>query len=155
MLSFMQFLLYEVSDSALNKFRANFKDKEDIEESFLAYNKGLERRFTVKLEIKGYEEKELLEILKTFIRQEKWQLEENAITEKDIKDNKECFKYYGGDMRKLFQLAKENYCVRSMKTSLTLDGLHKKLSREDFQKSISQFNSNKKQESTSHLMMYI
>jgi hypothetical protein len=41
--------------------------KEDIEESFLAYNKGLERRFTVKLEITGYSHTELLEILKTFI----------------------------------------------------------------------------------------
>ena len=132
--------------------------REEIEDSFLAYNKGLERRFTVKLEINGYNEKELFEILKSFIFQEKWDLEENAITEKDIKDNINKFKYYGGDMRKIFQLAKENYCVRSMKTSLTLDGLHKKISREDFQKSIEQFITMsfiKKQESTSHFMMYI
>jgi SpoVK/Ycf46/Vps4 family AAA+-type ATPase len=128
--------------------------KEDIEESFLAYNKGLERRFTVKLEIKGYDEIELLSILKSFIVQEKWELEDNAININDIKENKDNFKYYGGDMRKLFQLAKENYCVRSMKKSLTLDGLHKKLSRDDFQKSIDQMKSNKK-ENTSHLMMYI
>jgi hypothetical protein len=58
-------------------------------------------------------------------------------------------------MRKLFQLAKENYCVRSMKTSLTLNGLHKKLSRDDFQKSIENFISKKKEVNTSHLMMYI
>jgi SpoVK/Ycf46/Vps4 family AAA+-type ATPase len=132
--------------------------KEDIEESFLAYNKGLERRFTVKLELNGYDENELLEILKSFIIQEKWTLEDNAINVKDIKDNLSIFKYFGGDMRKLFQLAKENYCVRSMKTSLSLDDLNKKLSREDFQKSIEAFiksNSNKKQDNTSHLMMYI
>ncbi len=130
--------------------------KEDIEESFLAYNKGLERRFTVKLEIKGYDENELFDILKSFILQEKWELEENAITINDIKENKDNFKYYGGDMRKLFQLAKENYCVRSMKTSLTLNGIHKKLSKDDFNKSIEQFkNNSKKTENTSHLMMYI
>jgi SpoVK/Ycf46/Vps4 family AAA+-type ATPase len=130
--------------------------KEDIEDSFLSYNKGLERRFTVKLEIKGYDEIELLSILKSFIVQEKWELEDNAINIKDIKDNKDNFKYYGGDMRKVFQLAKENYSVRCMKTSLTLDGLHKKLSRDDFQKSIEQFKSNsKKKDDTSHLMMYI
>ncbi len=128
--------------------------KEDIEESFLAYNKGLERRFTIKLEIKGYNENELLSILKSFIVQEKWELEDNAITINDIKDHKDNFKYYGGDMRKLFQLAKENYCVRSMKTSLTLNGLHKKLSRDDFQKSIENFKT-KKVDNTSHLMMYI
>ena len=129
--------------------------KEDIEDSFLAYNKGLERRFTVRLEINSYDESELLEILKSFITQEKWELEDNAINIKDIKDNKENFKYFGGDMRKLFQLAKENYCVRCMKTSLTLDGLHKKLSRDDFKKSIEHFISKKKEENTSHLMMYI
>jgi len=129
--------------------------KEDIEESFLAYNKGLERRFTVKLEINGYNEKELFEILKSFITQEGWELEDNAINEKDIKEHLDKFKYFGGDMRKLFQLAKENYSVRSMKTSLTLDSLHKKLSRDDFQKSISHFKSSNKEDKTSHLMMYI
>ena len=133
--------------------------KEDIEESFLAYNKGLERRFTVKLEIKGYDDDELLAILKSFIVQEKWELEDNAININDIKENKDYFKYYGGDMRKIFQLAKENYSVRIMKTSLTLDGLHKKLSRDDFKKSIQQFIissfNNKKEDKTSHLMMYI
>ena len=58
--------------------------KEEIEESFLAFNKGLERRFTIKLEINGYNETELLEILNSFIIQEKWELEDNAINEKDI-----------------------------------------------------------------------
>ena len=129
--------------------------KEEIEESFLAFNKGLERRFTIKLEINGYNETELLEILNSFIIQEKWELEDNAINEKDIKDNIDRFKYFGGDMRKLFQLAKENYCVRSMKTSLTLNGLHKKLSRDDFQQSIEQFKVPTKEDKTSHSMMYI
>ncbi len=41
-----------------------------------------------------------------------------------------------------------------MKTSLTLNGLHKKLSRDDFQKSIENFKI-KKIDNTSHLMMYI
>ena len=128
--------------------------KEEIEDSFLAYNKGLERRFTVKLEIKGYNENELYDILLSFIKQEKWDIEKDSINVKDIKDNINKFKYYGGDMRKLFQLAKENYCVRSMKTSITLDGLHKKLSRDDFQKSMNNFIDDKK-DNTSHLMMYI
>jgi SpoVK/Ycf46/Vps4 family AAA+-type ATPase len=130
--------------------------KEEIEDHFLSVNKGLERRFTVKLEINGYNEKELFEILKSFIKEEEWEIDDNAITVNDIKEHKDKFKYFGGDMRKLFQLAKENYCVRSMKSSLTLDGLHKKLSRNDFQKSIEHFISNiKKEDNTSHLMMYI
>ena len=129
--------------------------KEEIESDFLAYNKGLERRFTVKLEINGYDENELLEILLSFIKQEKWKIEDNAITSKDIKENKDNFKYYGGDMRKLFQLAKENYYVRSMKLSLTLDDMHNILSRDDFIKSLEHFINKKKDVNTSHLMMYV
>ena len=58
--------------------------KEEIEDSFLAYNKGLERRFTVKLEIKGYNENELYDILLSFIKQEKWDIEKDSINVKDI-----------------------------------------------------------------------
>jgi SpoVK/Ycf46/Vps4 family AAA+-type ATPase len=128
--------------------------KEDIENSFLAYNKGLERRFTVKLEINSYNNEELFEILSSFIISEGWSIEANAITIKDI--DIKLFKYFGGDMRKLFQLAKENYCVRSMKTVIKLDKIDKKLTRDDFLKSIEHFKkANKKDENTSHHMMYI
>ncbi len=128
--------------------------KEEIESDFLAYNKGLERRFTIKLEINGYNEKELYEILMSFIKEEKWIIDFNAITVDDIKKHLSNFKYFGGDMRKLLQLAKENYCVRMMKQSLTLDSIEKKLIRDDFMKSIETFNI-KKEENISHLMMYI
>jgi SpoVK/Ycf46/Vps4 family AAA+-type ATPase len=132
--------------------------KEEIENSFLSYNKGLERRFTVKLEINGYDENELYQILMNFIKEEKWLIEKDAITIKDIKDNMDKFKYFGGDMRKIFQLSKENYCVRSMKTSSSLNNIEMKLSRDDFIKGIEQFiilGLNKKEDNTSHLMMYI
>ncbi len=127
--------------------------KEDIENSFLAYNKGLERRFTVKLEINGYSNIELLDILKSFIKSENWTIDNEAINVKDI--DLKIFKYYGGDMRELFQLAKENYCVRSMKTVLKLDNIDKKLIRDDFLKAIDTFKEHNKEEKTSHNMMYI
>jgi SpoVK/Ycf46/Vps4 family AAA+-type ATPase len=131
--------------------------KEEIENSFLAYNKGLERRFTIKLEINGYDETELYNILMNFINEEKWSVDIDAITIKDIKEHKDKFKYFGGDMRKLFQLAKENYCVRSMKTNITLNNLEMKLCKDDFNKAIEQFISLGlyKKEDLSHLMMYI
>ncbi len=131
--------------------------KEDIEQNFLACNKGLERRFTIKLEIEGYDEIELFNILMSFIQEEKWTIEENAITVKDIKDHLKNFKYFGGDMRKLLQLSKENYCVRSMKINhnldLTLNNI-KTLSREDFKKALEHFKK-KEEDNTSHKMMYI
>ena len=104
---------------------------------------------------KGYDEKELFDILNSFIIEEGWILDNNAITIKDIKDNIKLFKYYGGDMRKLFQLAKENYCVRTMKTVLTLDNINKILIRDDLQKGINHFKEHIKEESVSHNMMYI
>jgi SpoVK/Ycf46/Vps4 family AAA+-type ATPase len=114
--------------------------KEDIINSFLAFNKGLERRFTVELNIEGYNETELYNILLAFIKQEGWIIETDAITINDIIENKQKFKYYAGDMRKLFQLAKENYSVRMMKISITLKSIEKILVRDDFTNSISSFN---------------
>ena len=58
-------------------------------------------------------------------------------------------------MRKLFQLAKENYCVRSMKTVMKLDEIDKKLTRDDFLKAIDHYKNNSKKEDTSSNMMYI
>ncbi len=127
--------------------------KEDIEDSFLAYNKGLERRFTVKLEINSYDNTELFEILTSFIINEGWTIAVNAITINDI--DIKLFKYFGGDMRKLFQLAKENYCVRSMKTVIKLDNIDKQLIREDFVKAIEHYKNNRKDDNTLHHMMYI
>lgn len=130
--------------------------KEEIEKNFLACNKGLERRFTIKLEIDSYNETELFNILMSFIKEEQWSIDDNAITIKDIKDNIKNFKYFGGDMRKLLQLAKENYCVRIMKTNhvLTLNNV-KTLSREDFKNGLDHFKINKPEENTSHLLMFI
>lgn len=113
--------------------------KDEIEKAFLSYNRGLERRFTIKLEINGYNETELFGILMSFIKDDNWAIEDNAITIDDIKTHLNKFKYFGGDMRKLFQLAKENYCVRMMCQSLTLDNIIMKLTREDMMKSIDSF----------------
>lgn len=131
--------------------------KEEIQSSFLAFNKGLERRFTVKLEITGYNIKELFSILMSFIKEEKWKIDEDAITEDDIKKHKAKFKFFGGDMRKLFQLAKENYCVRSMKNNITLSITNEcpmRLNRDDFLYGLDHFKDAVK-EDTSHYMMYL
>ena len=57
----------------------------------------------------------------------------------NINSNLKLFKYFGGDMRKLLQLAKEQYSVRNMKTSVSLEGSKRILSRDDFTKSIIMF----------------
>jgi SpoVK/Ycf46/Vps4 family AAA+-type ATPase len=114
--------------------------KEEVTNSFLAYNPGLERRFTVKLDIKGYSANELLDILLKFIEDENWTVDKDAITLDIIKENLSNFKFFAGDMRKLFQISKQNYSVRLMNTSTELEEEEKVLIKEDFIKSIQYFN---------------
>ena len=57
----------------------------------------------------------------------------------NIHSNIKLFKYFGGDMRKLLQLAKEQYSVRNMKTTVSLEGSKRILSRDDFMNSIIMF----------------
>jgi len=110
--------------------------KEDIEKSFLSYNQGLERRFTVRMDLKGYNAKELFLILLKFIHDNNWEIEDNCITIDDIESNISYFKYFAGDMQKIFQKAKHFYSLRLMKISIELGEHKKKLIREDLIKSI-------------------
>jgi energy-coupling factor transporter ATP-binding protein EcfA2 len=115
--------------------------KEDIYDSFISYNKGLERRFNVKLNIDGYDSNELYQILLKFIKDDGFSLEENCFNVNDIETNKEYFKYYAGDMMKIFQKAKEYYSLRIMKNSLVLNTNSKILNRNDIINSINNLTS--------------
>tara|TARA_Y100000590_G_scaffold80432_1_gene89316 strand:+ start:5168 stop:6547 length:1380 start_codon:yes stop_codon:yes gene_type:complete len=129
--------------------------KEDIYNSFMCYNKGLERRFTVKLEINDYTSEELFKILHKFIVEDNFKLEEDAITINDIEENKDNFKFFGGDMRKLYQKAKEFYSLRLMKESLELNNNNKILTRRDFTKSLEYFkDDNNKKDNRYMFSMY-
>ena len=114
--------------------------KHEIETNFLSYNKGLERRFSVKLEINEYTPSELFDMLLKFIKDDKHIIMKDAIKVEDIAEHIKYFKYFGGDMRKLLQLAKENYSIRQMKDIYVLDNnMIPMLLREDFVKSLKQF----------------
>ena len=128
--------------------------EEDIKESFLAFNKGLERRFTVKLKIDGYSPEELYTIINSFIKEEGWTMDDDALTVSDIESKKDQFKYYAGDMRKLFQFAKEHYSVRMMKSSLDLNGNNKHLIKDDFMEALKSFNNKTENDKYYHMGMY-
>ena len=109
--------------------------KEDIESSFLSYNRGLERRFTVRLNIDSYSSNELYLILLKFIKDDNWIIEDNSVNIETIDNNIKYFKFFAGDMQKIFQKAKHYYSIRLMKTSI--DFVHNKLlTKDDFDKSI-------------------
>lgn len=128
--------------------------KEDIYNSFMCYNKGLERRFTIKLEINDYTSEELFKILQKFVREDNFTMDNNSITISDIEKNKKNFKYYGGDMRKLYQKAKEFYSLRLMKKSLKLVNKKNNLIRDDFTKSLEYFQENKEEDDKYIFSMY-
>jgi len=112
--------------------------KEDVNKCFFNYNLGLERRFPIRFHIDKYTYQELFLILKKFISDDNWIIEDK-ITDLIIKNNYDNFKFMGGDMMTIFKYAKENFGLRLMKTSLGINNCYKKLTLEDFNNSIQKF----------------
>ena len=80
--------------------------KEDIEKCFFSLNKGLERRFPWRFEIKNYIASELEKIFKFQVQQNGWNLTENAISSSFFEKNIDLFKNSGGDCEILFNKIK-------------------------------------------------
>jgi SpoVK/Ycf46/Vps4 family AAA+-type ATPase len=80
--------------------------KEDIEQCFLSYNKGLSRRFPVQFTIESYTYQELYLIFRKKVYDLNWKLDIN-ITDIFFRDNYNNFKNFGGDIEILF-----GYCKR-------------------------------------------
>jgi hypothetical protein len=76
--------------------------KEDLKNSFFALNDGLERRFSIHFSMDDYSSEDLINIFKKKTHEAGWEVSENAITVEFIDNNKEYFKYAGGDMESLF-----------------------------------------------------
>jgi SpoVK/Ycf46/Vps4 family AAA+-type ATPase len=79
----------------------------EVEECFLSQNKGLDRRFTVRLELEGYNATELMQIFKEKCTSGDWILE--ADTDRLLRENifnPKDFEFFGGDMQALFHHSK-------------------------------------------------
>jgi DNA polymerase III delta prime subunit len=118
--------------------------EDDVEKCFFAYNKGLERRFPLRFKIDKYGSNELLLILKKFIYEEFWKIEDDKFILKLLKDNKELFHYYGGDMKILFQNAKKIFSLRLMNEKIDLLSNDKVLKNIDFKGALKEFKLNRK-----------
>lgn len=110
--------------------------KDDVDKCFFSYNKGLERRFPLRFIIDKYDHNELYKIFMKFVNEENWSLNREALTPKMIKDNLSIFKFYGGDMKTLFQNAKQFYSIRLMKEVIDLTPKDKILTKEDIKESL-------------------
>jgi SpoVK/Ycf46/Vps4 family AAA+-type ATPase len=76
--------------------------KEDLKNSFFALNDGLERRFSIHFSMDEYSSQDLIDIFKKKTREAGWEVSENAMPVECIDNNKQYFKYAGGDMESLF-----------------------------------------------------
>jgi hypothetical protein len=128
-----------------------------LEKSFFAYNEGLKRRFSFRYHIKGYTAEDLRDMFLLRVKNENWSyigtLEE--LTTFFVK-NKDKFPRFGGDIETLFLKTKITHSRRIMFKDITE---RKKILISDIQGGFSNFvghrEKGEKQESTSHLLMYI
>jgi SpoVK/Ycf46/Vps4 family AAA+-type ATPase len=84
--------------------------KDDLKSSFFSFNDGLERRFPIRFSISGYSSSELKEILTKIVVENKWTINDDAVSTEFMEKNKEYFKFNGGDMEVLFTKCKIAHC---------------------------------------------
>jgi len=85
--------------------------KEDLEKSFFGFNSGLERRFPYRFGIEEYSAVELGRIYRFILEKNDWSFElerENELVN-FLKENRENFKYNGGDLENLVHFTKLAY----------------------------------------------
>lgn len=102
--------------------------KNEVNDCFFAFNKGLESRFPIRFEIDGYDENELYQIFKQKIDKCKWSLS-NKITSDFFKDKKEVFQYFGRDIENFISQVRRSHSRRVFtlnkeeKTVITIEDL--------------------------------
>jgi SpoVK/Ycf46/Vps4 family AAA+-type ATPase len=124
--------------------------EDDLENCFFGYNKGLKRRFSSSYNIKGYDALELKEIfLQKVDKKYTISIALNVLDE-FFEKNKDCFKYYGGDIEKFYNEIKYSSCFRTfLDNSTEMD-----IIIEDLENALKIFNI-KKEEYRPCINMYI
>jgi len=118
--------------------------KEDVEKCFFAYNKGLERRFTVRYQIDKYSIDDLSKMLEKFIRDESWRIDFDP--KEIISKHYDILKNQGGDLRTVLKIAKQEYSIRLMNSSSNLGSGNRLLKKDDIEVSIKKIKDQRKEE---------
>ena len=108
----------------------------DLKSSFFSFNDGLERRFPIRFSISGYDSTELKEIFIKIVHENKWKINDDAITTEFIEQYKEYFKFNGGDMEILFTKCKIAHCKNLLRIK---DKSKKVIDKKDVEDSITLF----------------
>jgi SpoVK/Ycf46/Vps4 family AAA+-type ATPase len=128
--------------------------KEEVENCFFAYNKGLHSRFPIRFEIEGYNYKELFQIFKQKVEKSLWKLDER-IDENFFKNIMKNLKYFGRDIENLLTQIKRSHSRRVFTKKLEEKTL---ITQEDMKNGLNQFlsfNKKDKKEDKPPLNMYI
>ena len=102
--------------------------KEDLQSSFFSFNDGLERRFPIRFSIEPYNGKELKNIFLKKVYELNWCIDDKAIDEEFIENNKHYFKFNGGDMEILLAKCKIAHSKNLLKYK---DKIKKILTKDD------------------------
>ena len=116
---------------------AGYKDA--LDNCFFSYNEGLGRRFSIRYTVEPYTPKELKEIFIKIVKSNNW----DTVPDLDLdifKNNKDLFKFYGGDMETLFFASKVVHARRVF----CLDNIEKKkITNQDLKEGLKIFKKNK------------
>jgi SpoVK/Ycf46/Vps4 family AAA+-type ATPase len=116
--------------------------EEEINNCFFSMNKGLNSRFIWRFKMDEYSPKELMQIFKKKVLQNKWEFEnDNVVNEKWFEKRKDDFVNYGRDMELLFSYIKIIHGRRIYGKPIELK---RKLSVEDIENGYKIFLQNKK-----------
>lgn len=117
--------------------------KESVDKHFFAQNAGLERRFPYRYIIDNYNASELRQIFLGLIKKSDWKiLNENEIDDEFFEENKDFFKYNGGDLENYLEQVKISHSRRVFGLS---HDVKKILTRKDFELGFQTFKLNNQQ----------
>ena len=91
--------------------------KEELQSCFFAINRGLERRFPIRLSIEGYTGEELFSIFEQLAKDKTWTLHQPEVSKKFIIQKLKHFHFFAGDMETLLQKSKFVALTRIMGTT--------------------------------------
>jgi Holliday junction resolvasome RuvABC ATP-dependent DNA helicase subunit len=116
--------------------------QESLKSSFFSYNPGLERRFTMVYKVDNYNAEDLMKIYIKKVYDAQWKFEEDAPKLSLFEENREYFRFNGGDMESIFQLTKIIHSQRVLNLEYECK---KKISNFDIEESIKRFKNGKEE----------
>jgi len=119
--------------------------KEDLEKSFFGFNSGLERRFPYRFSIDEYTANELCKIFQFILEKNNWKIdrEKESQFSEFLRENRENFKFNGGDLENLVHFSKLAYAKNRVINPKNQDKI---IRLDDMKTAYEMYLSNKKKE---------